>query len=52
MDVFQVISRRSSGIDFSPPNDGNTISLKLQSTNMTLKTSPVKGGFQISYDRR
>ena len=50
MDAFQVISYRSFGIDFSPPNGGNTVSLKLQYANLALKTSHVKGSKYLMID--
>ena len=43
VDAFQLISHGSSGIDFSPPNDRKTLSLKWQSAKQTIKTSTVKG---------
>ena len=43
IDTFQVISHHYSGIDFSPPNDGKTLSLKWQFAKRAIKTLPIKG---------
>ena len=45
-----MISRRSSGIDFSPPIGGNAISLKYQSAKRVVKTSHVKGSRYLMID--
>ena len=50
VDVFQLISRRSLGINFSPPNDEKTLSLKWQSTKQAVKTSLVKGSRYLMID--
>ena len=50
MDAFKVISRRYYGIDFSPPNGGNIVSLKCKSANLALKTSPIKGSKYLMID--
>ena len=38
-----MISRHSSGTDFSPPNGGNKFSLKWQLAKCAVKTSHVEG---------
>ena len=49
-DAFQIISRHSSFGSLSPPNNGKLTSLKWKSSNLALKTSPVKGSRYLIID--